>query len=93
MPIETMPSGSQMFTGKAINWFALVHLKHAILLWQKGIKSFRGCTMGLLTMNATGFTGKDYPGGKKGLALALADVEALLATRQPDEIERKGGVE
>jgi hypothetical protein len=92
MPIETTPGGT-IFTGKAINWFALVHLKGAIQLFQKGIRVTRGINTRMLVANATGFTGTEYPASKKGLERALEDVQALLATRRPDDISRVGGAE
>ena len=89
MPIEDNGAGGTILTGNAIEWFRVISLKQCLSMYVKhGMKMNRNVTPQVMRGVATEYTGTVYPKSKKGLETALADIEAFLATRKPDDVQR-----
>ena len=84
-----MPISNGVITGNAINWLGIKVVASAMRLYLTvGVQANRNYTPARMRKFATGYTGVTYPRSRKGLERAMTELEAWVASRRPDDVER-----
>lgn len=86
MPITGDEYGTTI-TGNAINWYQCKVLVTSIRMYlRSGMMLSRSATPANMRALATLYTGKTYTRSRKGLEMAMIDIQALLDNHTPDEM-------
>lgn len=89
MPVELHGSGGASITGNAVLGYRGVVVLHAIKLYLSTngrVLPTRGVGPKQMRAIASEYTGRAYARSRKGLELALADMEALSAGKSLDQL-------